>query len=310
MKQKNVIICCILAALAFTGCVDNVDIEDQGDIRKLVLYCRLCPQMDTTYILLSNTQSIFGHDNQGLSYITDGTVELSADGNHWVQAQFDPLLKRYLITKKAFPVVEGGTYHIRASHPDYEEVSASCTVPLTHDVGFRYDTVSTDGDVHWGEPYNLPHKDLYVEWRDVAGEENAYALGSKDLWEISDYDYYSDEYDIYYEWRFNLEWMTENNRDYLYVSDKGRDGKTMRFLLAVGIEDEGDWYDDEENINHQTYLFFLDKNCYQYEMTLPLLDGLGMLSFLFLEPEHTYNNIKNGFGLFGAFSMLPVNPTP
>jgi hypothetical protein len=40
-------------------------------------------------------------------------------------------------------------------------------------------------------------------------------------------------------------------------------------------------------------------------MTLPN-DDFGMLTFLFLEPEHTYTNIKNGFGLFGAFSMLEI----
>ena len=53
----------MMAAVAFTGCVDDINIEDQfGETRKLVLYCRLCPQMDSTYILLSNSQLIFGQD--------------------------------------------------------------------------------------------------------------------------------------------------------------------------------------------------------------------------------------------------------
>lgn len=289
--------------MAFTGCVDNVDVEGYGETRKLVLYCRLCPQMDSTYILLSHSQLIFGQDNTDTPNISDGTVELSADGTHWVRATYDLQRQRYLITRAEFPVVEGGTYHIRASYPGFEDVFSTCTVPLSHDVGFRFDTVATDGDVHWGEPYYWPHKDVYAEWRDVAGEENAYAIGYKRLSPL--HIYYDDgEEDVFYEWRFDLDWLTEGNTDYLYVSDKGRDGQLMRFVHDVDLYNQ---YEDDDGKAEegQRYLFFLDRNCYQYEITLPN-DDFGMLSFLFLEPEHTYTNIQNGFGLFGAFSMLEI----
>jgi len=300
--KKNLIIFGILAATILTGCVDNVDIENYGETRKLVLYCRLCPQMDSTYILLSHSQLLFGQDSQETPIITDGTVELSADGSHWVQAKYDPLRQRYLLTREEFPVMEGGIYHIRASYPGFEDVSATCTVPLTHDVGFRFDTVATDGDIHWGEPYNWPHKDVYAEWRDVAGEENAYAIGYKHLSAVHIWND-EDEEEVVYEWRFDLDWLNEGNMDYLYVSDKGRDGQVMRFIHNVDLYDENE-DDDRKAEEGQRYLFFLDRNCYQYEITLSTTDG--MLSFLFLEPEHTYTNIDGGFGLFGAFSMLPV----
>lgn len=309
MKQRNIIIGCLLAATLLSGCVDNVDVGEQGfDTSKLVLYCRLCPQMDSTYILLTSSHLVFGHDNQDHSIIDDGTVELSADGSHWVRASFDLSRMRYLVTKEEFPVEEGGTYYIRASYPGFEDVSATCTVPRTHDVGFHFDTVATDGDLHWGEPYNWPHKDVYVEWRDVPGEENAYAVGFKRQAPVYNY-YDQNEYYITYEWRFDLDWLTEGNRDFLYVSDKDHDGEIMRYIFAVDINDQEPDDDWVLPLDPQRYLLFLDKNCYQYEMTLPALDGLNMLGFLFLEPEHTYNNIQNGFGLFGAFSMLPVaNP--
>ena len=303
MKPINVIIGCLLAATLLTGCVDDVNIENYGETRKLVLYCRLCPQMDSTYILLSHSQLIYGQDNTDSPNITDGTVELSADGSHWIRATYDSLRQRYLITREEFPVVEGGTYHIRASYPGFEDVSSTCTVPLSHDVGFRFDTVATDGDLHWGEPYYWPHKDVYAEWRDVAGEENAYAIGHRYLLPI--HVMYDDGEDTFYEWRFDLDWMTDDNTDCLYISDKGRDGQVIRILHDVDLynEYEGEgWKDDDEG---QRFLFFLDRNCYQYEMTLPN-DDFGMLTFLFLEPEHTYTNIKNGFGLFGAFSMLEI----
>jgi hypothetical protein len=136
----------------------------------------------------------------------------------------------------------------------------------------------------------------------VAGEENAYAIGHRYLLPI--HVMYDDGEDVFYEWRFDLDWMTEDNTDCLYVSDKGRDGQMIRLLHDVDLYNEyegGDWKAEEG----QRYLFFLDRNCYQYEMTLPN-DDFGMLTFLLLEPEHTYTNIKNGFGLFGAFSMLEI----
>lgn len=299
--KKNILAFGILVAMALTGCVDNVDVENYGETRKLVLYCRLCPQMDSTYILLSHSQLIYGQDNSDTPNISDGTVELSADGSHWVRATYDPRRQRYIVTREEFPVVEGGTYHIRASYPGFQDVSSTCTVPLSHDVGFRFDTVATDGDLHWGEPYFWPHKDVYAEWRDVAGEENAYAIGYKRLSPIH---VWSDEgEDVFYEWSFDIDLLTEGNTDYWYVSDKDRDGQVMRFIHDVDLyEYEGDgWFPQ----NEQRYLLFLDRNCYQYEITLPSED-FGMLNFLLLEPEHTFTNIENGFGLFGAFSMLPV----
>lgn len=304
LYQIVALVCSMMAAVAFTGCVDDINIEDQfGETRKLVLYCRLCPQMDSTYILLSNSQLIFGQDSQDVPIISDGTVELSADGSLWVRATYDMLRQRYLITREEFPVVEGGTYYIRASYPGFEDVSSTCTVPFSHDVGFRFDTVATDGDLHWGEPYYWPHKDVFVEWRDVAGEENAYAIGYKRLSPIH---VWSDEgEDVFYEWRFDIDLLTEGNTDYWYVSDKDRDGQVMRFIHDVDLyehEDDDEW---TPPLEQQRYLLFLDRNCYQYEITLPY-DDFGMLNFLFLEPEHTFTNIENGFGLFGAFSMLEV----
>ena len=57
MKIKRTItriilfISCVLTTCAFVGCVDDVDLEGQfNETRKLVLYARLCPQLDTTYI--------------------------------------------------------------------------------------------------------------------------------------------------------------------------------------------------------------------------------------------------------------------
>ncbi|MCR4856819.1 MAG: DUF4249 domain-containing protein [Bacteroidales bacterium] len=287
----------VLTTCVFVGCVDDVNLEDQfNETRKLVLYARLCPQLDTTYILLSSTKLLYGGDTGDFPNISDAIVELSADGDHWVRAPYDIVHSRYFITHQELPVVEGGTYHIRASYPGYPDIAASCTVPVTHDVGFIFDTVAVDHDSHWGEIYNWPHSDVYVQWRDVQGEENAYALKTHYQRSIA----FDDEDDG---WGYYSEWLYEGTNELEYISDEGRDGAVMRFLLDADVYYEYDDWDEDKEGTYEYFLFFLDRGTYLYESTLTQDNEL---NFLLLEPLHTYTNIENGFGLFGAFSMLRV----
>jgi len=310
ISRMFVVVFATVFSFLFSACVDEVPIDREFDeTQKLVLYSRLCPQLDTTYILLTNTELLYTSAHQETLKPADGVVELSADGNHWVRATYLPDKERFFLTKQEFPIEEGHTYYIRASYPGYDEVTSSCTVPYSHDTGFRFDTVSANGDIHLGEIYNWPHKDVYAEWRDVAGEENYYAL------------YYYRKRNINIEnpdgtwstingaWQYELQWMYLNNADYRYVSDEGKDGSLMRYMVAEDLVDDYyddyDDYDDEEG-NGQYYLFFLDRNSYLYEQTLSSNDFGFDMNFLLLEPVHTYTNIENGFGLFGAFSMREV----
>ena len=312
MKSFNifrllVFTCCVISALTFSSCVDEVHIDqDFHETQKLVLYCRLCPQLDTTYILLSNTTLLYASSNIEMTNLKDGVVELSADGQTWTRAAYDQSRQHFFLTKEEFPIEEGHTYYIRASHPDFENVSSSCTVPVAHDVGFRFDTVTVSSDMHLGQIYDWPHRDVYAEWRDVAGEENHYALMGKVLFTHNDFGDGSGPMITSYYWDFYTVWMYRNNQDYRYVSDEGNDGAVMRFLVEenLPVEGEGDW-DDEDDENENEYFFlFLDRNSYLYEKTLNNDDY--DLNFLMLEPTHTFTNIEGGFGLFGAFSMVRV----
>lgn len=312
MKIDRILFCIILffsyitTSIFFLGCVDDVDLENQfHDTRKLVLYGRLCPQLDTTYILLSSTKLLYGHDTGDFPNISDAIVELSDDGSQWVRAPYDMVHRRYRLTRQEFPIIEGRTYHIRASYPGFKDISSTCTVPVTHDVGFRFDTVAVSSDSHWGEVYNWPHKDVYVQWRDVPGEENAYALKSYRQRNIF-HETEEGEWEMLPGgWNYYSEWLFEGTNEYEYVSDQGRDGAVMRYVFDVDLYEYDDWdeEDDEDEGPTQYYLFFLDKSSYLYEITQTDNSGL---NFLLLEPLHAYTNIENGFGLFGAFSMIRV----
>ena len=305
--KKNIIIFVILSIVAFTACVDEVHIDqDFHETQKLVLYCRLCPQLDTTYILLTNTTLLYASSNSEMTNLKDGVVELSADGQTWARAAYEPMRQHFFLTKEEFPIEEGHTYYIRASHSGFEDVSSSCTVPATHDVGFRFDTVSVSSDMHLGQIYNWPHRDVYAEWRDVAGEENHYALMEKVLFTHNDFGDGSGPVITAYYWDFYTVWMYRNNQDYRYISDEGYDGAVMRFLVEDNLPEEVDidWDDEEDEEINEYFFLFLDRNSYLYEKTLNNDDF--DLNFLMLEPTHTYTNIEGGFGLFGAFCMKKV----
>ena len=135
ISRMLVVIIATTLSFLFSACVDDVPIDREFDeTQKLVLYSRLCPQLDTTYIYLTNTKLLYTNTNQTIQILSDGVVELSADGEHWVRATYLPEKEHFFLTKEEFPIQEGHTYYIRASYPGYEEVSSSCTVPYSHDV--------------------------------------------------------------------------------------------------------------------------------------------------------------------------------
>ena len=110
MKSFNifrllVFTCCVISALTFSSCVDEVHIDqDFHETQKLVLYCRLCPQLDTTYILLTNTTLLYASSNTAMMNLKDGVVELSADGQTWTRAAYDQSRQHFFLTKEEFPI--------------------------------------------------------------------------------------------------------------------------------------------------------------------------------------------------------------
>jgi len=309
IRQIAIFIGFIVGLLSFSGCESVVDLSDQIDAQpKLVLYCRICPQLDSTYILLTTSKVLYSTTNEGemsqnsnyYTRLSDGIVELSADGNTWKRAVYDESRQQYLITQAELPIEEGHTYYIRASHDGYPDVSACCTVPFVRNVNFRFDTVTVQSDVHWGEVWDEEHQDLYVEWKDYPGEENYYMLVNHYI--MAHYYYMAGGVDsVSYSWYWWTRWLEdENEKSLLVFSDEGQDGQVFRRLLEAFYEDY-----NEHDTQEQYYLLFLDRNNYLYEKSMSYSD-YASLSYFLLEPLHTYSNIENGFGLFGAFSMLAV----
>lgn len=297
MKKYKAFLSVLFLSMMFVGCVSVVDIEDQlHEKERLVLYCRLCPQADTTFVNLSHSHLLYGSGSENdILPVTNAVVELSADNVNWIQATYDVRRQAYALSAEQFPVAEGRTYYIRANAEKYDEVTASCTVPYSYDIHLRFNTEQSQYDNHSGEFYSYLHYDSYVSWDDPAGVDNYYAFGT--VWEEEYTDWEDKTGKSFPTSIFEFVDLSTNDTWYNIFSDAGRDGQTLRYLYNYDIDPE-----DNEPADIR-WIFFLDRNGYLYETTLHDYDGL---STFLLEPMQTYSNINGGFGLFTAITIVPV----
>jgi hypothetical protein len=210
---------------------------------------------------------------------------------------FDELYQHYFITQTFFPIIEGKTYYIRASAPGFETVSASCKVPYLRETNVNLVIEESINDVHGGQIYSWPHKHRFFEWKDYPGEDNYYIFcknGSR--WDyVYDYDideWYLNPTDSTLYHYFNTFW-DEKHKPCIF-SDQGQDGKKMSVMLYIHFAFSND------DVSKVT-LLQTDRNCYMFELSCYEYDA-DFQSFM-LEPVQLYSNIKNGYGVFGAFVM-------
>ena len=287
----------LLMSILLTSCYTYV--EEELNIKpKLVLHCYLIPQKDTTILNLTNSSPLFGRNPIKKAPVTNATVEISDDNQRWVRMEYNSEHKMYFIPQTQFPITEGKTYYIRASAPNYETVSASCTVPYYREVDFEFVVEEHAGCMHGREYLPDPHKHCYLKWTDYKGEENYYMFYQNYDWWSWSYEWdwetggvtYSDSV-LHNAW--GMLYSDENKR--CIFSDHGQDGQKMSVLLQV--YNYGYWYyEDLEEVT----LLQTDIHAYSYERAI--WEDTGD-SFFMLEPVKIYSNIKNGYGVFGAFTM-------
>ncbi|MCL2246393.1 MAG: DUF4249 domain-containing protein [Lentimicrobiaceae bacterium] len=283
----------ILISVFFTSCISYID-EDKSFRSKLVLHCRLVPQLDTTILHLSHTVPIFTKNPQEIGDISNGMVEISNDNKQWLRMLYSPELKYYFIPQAQFPIIEGQTYYIRASVPNYEEVTSSCKVPVFRETHLKYLLKEVEGDTHDNEEYNFLHTHHYFEWTDFPEEENYYAFFEKYLWEelINEN---GDTIRPFYNWTQQHDMDTQ----LALFSDKGNDGKKMSLLFTISYS--GEW---SKQWGYEISMIQMDKHCYLFESSKDSSGSMNdFMSFFLLEPYQVYSNINNGYGLFGAFVM-------
>jgi hypothetical protein len=284
----------LFLSILLSSCIKFVDRE--LDIpQKLVVYCYISPQLDTTFLHLTHTSLLFTRNPRKIEVVTNATVEFSNDNLQWVKMEFDAEHELYFLPQAQLKIQEGKTYYIRASAPDYETASSSCTVPYLRETNLEVAVEESINDVHDRETFSQLHEHWYFKWQDYAGEENYYIFLRNYAFWLYEYEYDYETWPpteipidstFYHSWGY---FWRDNHKPCVF-SDKGQDGKKMSELLIV-------YYTKKEF--DQVTLLQTDKNCYMFEASL--FDYDGTMQTLMLEPNQLYTNIKNGYGVFGAF---------
>ncbi len=255
---------------ALSSCEDDVDLKDLGVESKLVLHCRLSPDLDTISAYLTNSQPILGGSSEEVSIIKNATVEISSDNTNWVNLTYNSAKKRYTLPQSEFLISEGKTYFIRAHSPNYKKaIFSSCTVPYYRDVQMK-----------------IEHKEtIYGEikvnfiWKDYPNEKNFYVISAYSIHQETGLG----DGHIWY-----IPVLSDSTQDYLFT-DINQDGATMKGVYIAYSNDDTLIFNFIQ-IDEPTYLF--EKSMYYNYY----IDFMG-----FVEPTLVYNNIKDGYGLFSAF---------
>lgn len=279
--KSNILFCIsiIIIVLGFFSCEEEVDLNGGLDLKpKLVLYGRLCPQLDTIHISLTNSVPKFGkYRQESMKVVDNAVVELSTDKEYWTKLTFDSYSGTYKIMQSEFSIEEGKTYHIRASATGFETVYSSCIIPYQRNLN----PSSTLVGVSIEEPVTTPFPDLSkdtstnfviaytIHINDHAGEKNYYCI------------------------------LASSN---VFLSDEGKDGQLLNanFTYSHPFKDiseihrlfpDGIYYSG-------AVILQIDRNLYLSEYAnkwgnMPLMS----------EPARPYSNIEHGFGVFGAFTI-------
>lgn len=314
MKNTVRLISLFVFAACFSGCIETVSLNEIGIKPKLVLYCFLSPQYDTISVSLTNSQPLFSYI-RGTMAVTNATVEISNDNQHWTQIRYNKASRRYLLPQSQFPILEGKTYYIRAAAPDYESISASCTVPFWRETDLKPETEFVPTSKN-----NLySYASLYFSWKDSPGEENYYAFMQYGLYEYYDYKWDYNHGVWLYDTTINLNaYLVQENSEVVF-SDVGKDGGKMsvpwtRIDCSFSEFMENDYFDNDYNecyiykYNYDSiYILFVqtDKNAFLYENSASAAENMGFMDIFTIEPALVYSNIKNGYGVFGAMTFKP-----
>jgi hypothetical protein len=202
----------------------------------------------------------------------------------------------------------GKTYEIRVSHPDYESVKATTTMPNPAEI-LEVSLQQNVQRIAIESGYKYSQSILNVRFQDVAGSEEAYAaklfIEYESLWQPG-------QYDIEEVWEVLP--ITGRNETGAYTgdgswgTDEGKDGQIMEVEFLADLPNAYLPDDEFEELNiRRIFLHFYTANgdSYRYIRDLSKQNESYSGGFSFFPPEAIIvpNNIENGYGIFGGLSI-------
>ena len=303
--MKRYIIPIIIIALSLS-CRKELDIKIPNNDRKIV--------MNTVAIADSNFSATIFRSNHvqdkqmDLLYLNNATVSVYDNGAMLEELKLDSL---GVYSSSNAVVQEGHDYEVKVSVPNLISVSAKAKVLPEIPI------ISVDS-VGWYEEENYYYYDYYdedekpniytvfeVKFKDIPNEKNYYRLNINTPLYVDTSRYYDNELDSLI---INVSYRTVSNSsndqsievwswmdDYYYFSDILFDGDEYGFSINVMMPEDmsniiGELSVTLEHISYEFYVYMksIDMQSETQDMEL------------FYQAASVYNNVENGFGIFGT----------
>ncbi|OFY35285.1 MAG: hypothetical protein A2W91_07585 [Bacteroidetes bacterium GWF2_38_335] len=263
------------------SCEKIIDINIPDKEKKIVLNS-IITNDSSMVINLSKSMSVL--DDDEITFIDDATVKLYEDGV-LVAEPVNAGGGNYPVT--GFTPVKGKKYKVTASNSTLKSISAEDKIPNSIEI-LSIDTISTEIE-------GTPSIECSIEFEDPSGVENYYILTAN----ISSGGYTSP---------VNIYTMDINIEDYLdikygiMIRDDVFNGNKYKLIINF------DKYNFSGLVNKVDFqLQSVSKDLYLYSLSYTRNARTG--NNLFSEPVQVYSNVKDGLGIFGAYSVSQKSVT-
>lgn len=302
--KKNILYTFLWIALSLS-CETIVEIDIPVEPTRLVINSTITPENYMSAHISESKHILDGSDVY--KRVQGAIVEIYEDGNLITNLP-DSLEGNYISNN--FKPLRGKLYEISVSKAGFETATAQVLMPLDTAVisGIKVDTVI---EQEFG--YSSHFLRFNVAIQDDAAIDNFYKISVYEEGLFIRYDYNVDPPalidSVYYYNKLyiqtrdpSLEEFQSYGQDILF-NDELFNGSTYHINVLTSI-----WV-DPNNTNESSISYFVElantsESYYRYELSSQLQLFTGENPFA--QPVTVYNNIENGFGIFGAYNTAVV----
>lgn len=276
--KKSFFVLPIIFLQLFASCEKEANIELPEAKPMIALTSFISPDYPV-FVLLTKTTPFFNSDLNSFDYepIPNAVVKLT-DQVDTLYFDYDFVQMIYVANNpNNLRIQPGKTYHVYAEAPGLDAVSASCTVPAeyvdTNSIRVQYSQRKSD-NVGWGGSDSIANS--VVSWADLPGT-NYYRLQA--LVESGTLSTVFESMELY------------------FVTRYFRDQENVPTITSGVGEAYIQGADIYEKRDIAVTILNTDVNYYRYHRSLENAD----FDNPFSEPSPVFSNVKNGFGVFGAY---------
>ncbi len=295
--KKYILIICLITTF---GCETIIEVDVENNNKVLVLNSII--NTDSTFrVDVSETVGIL-RPTESIQGVDDATISLYEEDNFIEELIFDA--ERFYYVTEDFKPKSNTNYRIELEANSFEKVVANTSIPslppeikkFTVDSSFENGFKSFEFDLTFKDP----------------NQENFYEVKIFAYFYNREFDPDTDTYKIVDSTLFDLNISTNDQSveeyfdyDKIIFNDKLFNGKefSIRFQSSIGFSDNL-----SDNIGQIVVEFrHINEDYFEYERTTGLQRWVD--DDPFAEPVPVYNNIENGYGIFGGFTnrYLSVN---